>query len=248
MTEKFTFFDKHPEYYEQGFGDKKVNQQVKFLDKIFKENKVKKVLDIACGHTPQGRKLAKKGYKVSGIDLSSSLLKLAKKRAEQENVKLNLYKKDMSKFKVGKFDATYILFSSILHLYKSKELLSHFISVNKNLKKGGLYIIDLSDLPYEDPFKSAVFDKKKGGLRTHIIYNPIGSSKQTAKFTCSSFLKRKKVNEDSFIVLKNIPLISLKKLAKKTGFDIKNIYKDFTFSKKLNVKKPEYIAILKKIK
>ena len=42
--------------------------------------------------------------------------------------------------------------------------------------------------------------------------------------------------------------LSLREICEKTGFDIKNIYKDFTFSKKLNVKKPEYIAILKKIK
>tara|TARA_Y100000310_G_scaffold75551_1_gene71902 strand:+ start:1025 stop:1771 length:747 start_codon:yes stop_codon:yes gene_type:complete len=248
MTKKFTFFDEHPKYYEQGFSDKNVNQQVKFLNKIFKKNKVKKILDIACGHIPQGRQLAKKGYKVSGIDLSGSLLKLANKRAKQEGVQIKLYKKDMKKFQIGKFDAAYILFSSILHLYKQKDLLSHFISVNKNLKIGGVYIIDLSSLPYEDSFKPAVFDKKKGDLRTHITYNPIGSPKKTAKFNCSSFLKGKKINEDSFIVLKDISLILMKKLAKKTGFEVKDIYKDFTFSKKLNTQKPEYIAVLKKIK
>lgn len=245
-NEEFTFFDKHPELYEQGFSDRKINQQVKFLDKIFSENNVETVLDIACGHTPQGRKLAKKGYNVSGIDLSGSLLKLASKRAKQEGVKLKLYKKDMAKFQIGKFDAAYILFSSILHLYTPKDLISHFISVNKNLRKGGLYIIDLADLPYEDPFRRAVFNKRKGNLRTHITYAPIESSKLTAKFTCSSFLKGKKVNEDSFIVLKGISSALLKKLANKTGFVIEDVYKDFTLSKKFNSKKPEYLAVLRK--
>ena len=38
---KFSFFDKHPELYEKGFDYRKINEQVKFLDKIFSKNKVK---------------------------------------------------------------------------------------------------------------------------------------------------------------------------------------------------------------
>ena len=68
----------------------------------------------------------------------------------------------MKKFDVCKFDGAYIMFSSILHLHSKKDLISHFKSVNKNLKKGGLYIIDLSSLPFNSPFKPAIFKKKKG--------------------------------------------------------------------------------------
>jgi len=242
---KFTFFDKHPELYERGFDYRKLNQQVKFLDKIFSKNKSKKILDIACGHTPQGRKLAKKGYQVSGIDLSGSLLKLAKKRAKEEGVKLKLYKKDMRNFNVGKFDSAYILFSSILHLNNKKDLLLHFKSVNKNLKKGGLYIIDLSSLPFTSPDKPAKFKKTRQGLITNITYTPLKSSKSQARFICTSLFKNKKVNKDSFIVLRFLPMSLLEDLAKETGFEIKQIYRDFKFKTKLG-KKPEYIAILKK--
>jgi len=244
MMKKFKFFDKHPELYEKGFDYRKINQQVKFLDKIFLKHKIKSVLDIACGHTPQGRKLAKKGYKISGLDLSNSLLKLASKRAKEEEIKLKLYKKDMKKFKIGKFDAAYILFSSILHLNKEKDLISHFKSVNNNLKKGGLYILDLSSLPFDSPNKPAKFTTKKGNLITKIVYVPSKISKYQAKFTCTSLFKNKKVNEDSFIVLRYLPLTLLNKLAKKTGFEIKELYKDFNFNKELNQKKEEYIAVL----
>ena len=205
MKTKFSFFDKHPELYEKGFDYRKINEQVKFLDRIFSKNKSKIILDIACGHTPQGRKLAKKGYKISGIDLSNSLLKLARKRAKEEGVKLNLYKKDMRNFNIGKFDASYILFSSILHLCTKKDLLLHFKSVNRNLKKGGLYIIDLSSLPFTFPDKPAQFKKTRQGLTTSITYTPLKSSKLQARFTCTSLLKNKKVNEDSFIVLRFLP-------------------------------------------
>ena len=246
MVEKFRFFEKNPELYEQSFDYRAINTQVKFLDKVFSKNKAKTILDIACGHTPQGRRLAKLGYKVSGIDLSDALLNLATKRAEQEDVKIKLYKRNMKRFDIGKFDAAYILFSSILHLYKSKDLVSHFKAVNKNLKKDGLYIIDLSSLPFDSPFKPAIFKKSKENVKTIINYKPLNKKNLTAKFTCTSFLKGKEINKDSFIVRMFLSLETMKGLAKKTGFEILNIYKDFKFNRKLNPKKHEYIAILKK--
>ncbi|MAG79210.1 hypothetical protein CMI40_02440 [Candidatus Pacearchaeota archaeon] len=247
MNKKFKFFDKHPELYEQGFAYRRIGEQVKFLDKIFSKHKFKKIIDIACGHTPQGRKLAKKGYKISGIDLSSSLLNLARKRAKEEGVKINLYKKDMRNFKLRKFDGAYILFSSILHLYEEKDLISHFRAVNNNLKKGGLYIVDLSSLPFDSPYKKASFNKKQGDILTKIIYSPQNKSKLTAKFTSISFFKGKKVNIDSFTVLMFLSLNHLKNLVNQTGFKIIETYSDFNFNKKLNKKKAEYIAVLRKV-
>lgn len=246
MGKKFRFFEKNPELYELGFDYRAINTQVKFLDKVFSKNKAKTILDIACGHTPQGRRLAKLGYKVSGIDLSDSLLSLAMKRAKQEGVKIKLYKRDMKRFNIGKFDAAYILFSSILHLYKSKDLVSHFNAVNKNLKKDGLYIIDLSSLPFDSPFKPATFKKSKKNVKTIINYKPLNKKNLTANFTCISFFKEEKVNEDSFTVRMFLSLKTIKILAKKTGFKIVDFYRDFKFNKKLNPKKHEYIAILKK--
>ena len=244
--EKFTFFEKSPELYEQGFSYRALNSQVNFLHKIFSKNKCKKIIDIACGHSPQGRALAKKGYSVSGIDLSESLLKLGRKRAKEEKVKMKFYKKDMSNFNIGKFDGAYILFSSILHLYKKEDLFSHFQSVSKNLKKGGLYIIDLSSLPFDSPFKPKEIKHTKGKLKTILNYSPKDVRNLTASFRQKSLLNGKIVNQEEFNVLMFIPLPLLFSLAKSSGFRIKELYSDFKFSKKLSKTRPEYIAILRK--
>ncbi len=244
--EKFTFFEKNPEFYEEGFGYREIEQQVIFLNKIFSKNKCKKILDIACGHSPQGRLLAKKGYDISGIDLSESLLKLGKLRASQERVNVKFYKKDMSNFSLGKFDAAYILFSSILHLYKKEDLFSHFQSVNKNLKKGGLYIIDLSDLPFDSPFKPKEFKHLKGKLKTIINYSPKDIPNLTASFKQKSIFNGKIVNKEEFNVLMFIPLPLLFSLATSTGFEIKKLYSNFNFNHELNKNRPEYIAVLRK--
>lgn len=248
MTKKFTFFNEHPELYEEGFDSKKIAKQVKFLDKIFSHYGLKRILDIACGHTPQGRRLAKLGYNVSGIDLSSSLLKLAKKRASEEGVKINFHRKDMRNFSIGKFDAAYILFSSILHLYTSRDLISHFDAVNRNLKKGGLYIIDLSDLPYENSDEEDYFKKKKGDLVTEITYTPSKKHNSRANFKCVSIFKGEKVNEDSFTVLRAIAPDLMRKLARDARFEILDVFSDFNFKKNFNKNKFEYIVVLRKVK
>ena len=246
VKEEFSFFGSHPELYEEGFDYREMDQQVHFLDKLFSDNKCKKILDVACGHSPHGRMLAKKGYKVSGIDLSEPLLRLGRLRASQERVNIRFCQRDMSDFFIGKFDAAYILFSSILHLYKGRDLNSHFRSVGKSLKRGGLYIIDISSLPFKSPFVPNKITYSKGRLRTIIEYTPVDASHLVASFKMSSILKGKIVNRDDFSVLMFLPLPFLVSLSRSNGFDLEGLYSDFDFSKDFDKKKPEYIAVLRK--
>mgnify|MGYP001614890657 FL=1 len=152
----------------------------------------------------------------------------------------------MSNFNLGKFDGAYILFSSILHLYKKEDLFSHFQSVNRNLRKGGLYIIDLSSLPFDSPFKPKEIKHSKGKLKTILNYSPKDSSNLIASFKQKSIFNKKVVNQEEFNVLMFIPLPLLFSLTESNGFEIEELYSDFEFNKILNKKSPEYIAVLRK--
>jgi SAM-dependent methyltransferase len=244
---RLSFFEAKPELYEKTFGYRDFKAQVGFLDKVFKKNKVKKILDIACGHSPQGRMLAKRGYEVSGIDLSESLLELGKKLAKKEKIKMIFYKRDMTNFYVGKFDAAYIMFNSILHLNSIKKLKAHFKAVNKNLKSNGIYIIDIYQSPFKDPFKKHIIDRKINGIRSVITYSPLNKKMLTARFKMETYYKKNKYI-DQFIVLMFLPLKLLKEISKRTGFELINTYSNFKFQK-LNKKETiRYIAVLKKKK
>jgi len=244
--ERFTFFESNPELYEQGFSYRTIDQQVNFLDKIFQKNRCKKILDIACGHSPQGILLAKKGYDVSGIDISGPLLKLGKQRASEKQVDFKFYKKNMSNFYIGKFDAAYILFSSILHLYKKEDLINHFKSVSNNLKRDGLYILDISSLPFDSPLKPKKIKYSNGGLTTTVEYLPKDILNLTASFNMKSMLKNRIVNNDKFNILMFLPLPILFSLAVSNEFKIENLYSNFYFNRKLSKNRPEYIAILRR--
>lgn len=244
---KISFFEAEPELYEKTFGYRDFSTQVNFLNELFKQNNAKNILDIASGHSPQGRLLAKKGYSISGVDLSESLLELGRKRAKSEKTKMKFYKRDMSNFSLGKFDAAYIMFNSILHLNSKRKLNSHFKSVNKNLRKKGIYVIDVSQSPFEKPFEKHKLDRKIGGIRSVITYTPLSKKNLIAEFQTDTHHKDKKYS-DKFKVLMFLPIKILKDLASKNGFEILDIYSDFKFNKNKESNPIRYIAVLRKIK
>ena len=241
-----SFFKENPELYEKTFGYRNFKEQVNFLDKVFKKYRVKSVLDIACGHIPHGRILAKRGYKVSGLDVVHSLLKLGRKRAVEEKININLYKKDMTNFYIKKFDAAYIMFNSILHLTSYNQLYSHFESVNRNLKRKGIYIIDLSQSSFKNPFKRHKINRKILGIRSVITYTPKNPRNLLAEFKVDTYYNKKKYT-DKFPVLMFLPINLLQSLAHETGFKIVALFSDFTFKKDLKNNNFTYIAILQKV-
>jgi len=240
-----TFFEVNPELYESTFGYRDFDKQVDFLDTIFKKYHVKSILDIACGHIPHGRMLAKKGYNIVGIDVANSLLKLGKKRAREEGIKVELYNKNMIKFYIRKFEAAYIMFNSILHLISYEQLYSHFKSVNENLKKKGIYIIDLSQSAHENPFKKHKIDRIVKGIRSVINYNPKDSKNLLASFKVDTFYKKRRYSNES-LVLMFLPIPLLQSLSHETGFNVVDVFSDFDFKKNFRKENQTYIAILQK--
>ncbi len=65
-----------------------------FIEKEINSNKKLKILDIGCGTGRHSIELAKRGYTVTGIDLSDSLLKRAKEKAAEQNLKIGFQKQD----------------------------------------------------------------------------------------------------------------------------------------------------------
>lgn len=68
-----------------------------FIEKEIGFNKSLKIIDIGCGTGRHSIELAKRGYKVRGIDLSESLLKRAKEKAKSQNLQIDFQKHDARK-------------------------------------------------------------------------------------------------------------------------------------------------------
>ena len=72
--------------------------EVDFLEKELEFNKDKKILDIGCGTGRHSLELGKRGYNVTGIDLSESMINQAKRKRKerlQDKIKIEEYRSEL---------------------------------------------------------------------------------------------------------------------------------------------------------
>lgn len=114
------------------FGKKPAKFLAQNFDYIPNEGKV---LDMGMGEGRNAVFLARKGYKVTGIDISSVAVKKAKMLAEEYGVRINTIVASMNKYKIpdGSFDAI------ICFYYVDRELHNKMLSW---LRPGGVLIYE----------------------------------------------------------------------------------------------------------
>lgn len=122
-----------------------------FYEACFAENGVapKNILDLACGTGSITVPLAKRGYALTGIDLSAEMLSLAQSKSEEAGVKLRLSEQNIALFHAGSsFDAIICSFDGINYLTSPKDVQSCFSCVAETLSDDGVFIFDIST-PYK---------------------------------------------------------------------------------------------------
>jgi len=135
----------NPKYYEIAFSFRDIPTEVDLFEECFRrfsEIPVRSILELGCGNCPHMEELVKRGYEYTGLDLSRAMLDYSREKALRLGAQVNLVQGDMIDFVLGsKVDFVYVLLGS-LAARNTSELLSHFHSVARALKKGGLYLLD----------------------------------------------------------------------------------------------------------
>ena len=109
---------------------------------LFSHIPVQKALEIACGHSPHLEHILRLGYEYHGLDLSTSMLDYAEAKAAALGFSAKLFQADLADFTLPEpVDFAYIMLGS-LYVQTTEQLLSHFASVERALKPGGLYFLD----------------------------------------------------------------------------------------------------------
>ncbi|MBN8191034.1 class I SAM-dependent methyltransferase [Bacillus sp. NTK074B] len=107
----------------------------------------KRILDIACGTGELSLRLAREGYDVTGVDLSSDMLMVAQEKAADQKLPIQLFQQDMSKLdSLGEYDIITIFCDSLNYLEDESDVEHTFKSVYAHLKQGGLFLFDVHSI------------------------------------------------------------------------------------------------------
>ncbi len=94
-----------------------------FIEREINYDKTTQILDIGCGTGRHSIELAKRGYTVTGIDLSESQLTRAKEKASAQNLSINFEKHDARELTfVDEFDLVIMLCEGAFSLMETDEM------------------------------------------------------------------------------------------------------------------------------
>lgn len=128
------------------------NRQVDFLAEKLGLKSGAKILDLACGFGRHSLELARRGFDVTGVDITPDYIDFAKKTAEKEKLNARFICSDIRE--VGfenEFDAVLNMADGAVgYLENDEENLKIFKTVSRTLKSGGKHFMDIMNADYAD--------------------------------------------------------------------------------------------------
>ena len=174
-------------YYHLLYKNRDLNEAILFLDRLInflQPQKDARILDVACGKGRHSIYLNKKGFDVTGFDLSAESVNYNK---QFENEKLTFYLHDMREvFRANYYDIVLNLFSSFGYFEKERDNVRCLIANATSLKPDGNFVFDYFNAKKIVNKGNCISDKLVEGINFHI-----------EKFIEGHFIKKKISFNDS---------------------------------------------------
>ena len=144
-----SFYNKFAYFYTKGPYTQYSEKMVELLPAVLArfDAQPQAILDIACGEGTFAVAMAKKGFRVMGVDRSPQMLRFARERAERENADVEFLLQDMRSLSFeDRFDLATCWFDSLNYLLELEDLTKTFAGAYRALKKAGLFIFDMNTI------------------------------------------------------------------------------------------------------
>lgn len=137
---------------------------MEFIEPYIKKSS--KVLDLACGSGTLCILMSLLGYNVEGLDLSESILEIAKEKTKINHQTINYYQDDMTSFNLNKkYDVITCFFDSINFLSSKQEIMKMLDTVAKHLITGGYFIFDVFSKEMLTEYENNIIDENYSNFK-----------------------------------------------------------------------------------
>ena len=236
------FYTELAKYYDKIYHYVDYNEQVDFFLKLidkFADSRNKKILDLACGTGKHANLLHKKGFEVTGIDISDDMIQEARNKYPE----IGFEKGDMKTWAgKDKFSAIVIFFNSILYNNSKIDLLKTLKNCYSQLEENGLLIFDTVDKTIGIDYKPSRISYSERNLKIKFspqwVYKP-NSSYLNLKI---KFLVNGKRIHDQCL-MGAFTLNEQKLRAKEVGFEVTVLKRSFKEIKRVGSKDKKAIFV-----
>ncbi|MBN2697503.1 MAG: class I SAM-dependent methyltransferase [Bacteroidales bacterium] len=137
-----SLFENYAEKYDNENFTKGTKGECDFIETELQFDKSLRILDVGCGTGRHAIELTKRGYIVTGIDLSENLLQRAREKAAKENLKIDFQKQDARDLPfIREFDVAIMLCEGGFPLMETDEMNYRILeSVTRSLKENSTFI------------------------------------------------------------------------------------------------------------
>lgn len=128
--------------------------ELPFIEVTLKRYHVRAILDAACGTGGHAIALTQRGYRVTGADISSSMIARARANAERAGLSIPFHSaqfQDLRATLQTQFDAVLCLGNSFVHVLRDEDALASLVNLRDCLRAGGVLI--LHTLNYDQRWK-----------------------------------------------------------------------------------------------
>lgn len=219
-----SIFEKYSDYYELLYKDKDYYQEAQYVNNLiccYGKN-YKDILEFGSGTGKHGRILAKMGYTVHGIELSSNMVSKSKIISG-----FTCQQGDITSTKIGRtYDVIISLFHVMSYLTKNEQLKSVFENARVHLNKGGLFIFDFWHTPAVHFEKPSIKVKRVANQQVEItrISEPVNIPNQNRVDVNYNIYVRNLINKkiDFFKEthsVRHFNLLEIDNMSKNFGFE-----------------------------
>jgi SAM-dependent methyltransferase len=133
-------FEYSARFYDLIYKEKNYEKETAFVEDIFKAfTKPKSILEIGCGTGNYTQILHRKGYEMTGLDISENMIKVARKKCD-----CNFVVGDVCDFSLSeRFDACVALFAVMGYVTENSGVKKAFTNIHRHLKPNGLFVFDV---------------------------------------------------------------------------------------------------------
>ncbi len=140
-------FDRIAEYYDVLHEDVDYAAESTLLETVLSRTLRRQpasILDLGCGTGSHALVFAERGYAVTGIDASTGMLRVARRKAGGRR-NPRFVRADMRRFDLGRtFDAIVCMDGAFTHLLTARDVLAHLRAVRRHLRPGGVYAFEFA--------------------------------------------------------------------------------------------------------